>query len=520
MSDERRFLTTPIYYATGEPHIGHAYSTFLADALARYYRQSGARVFFLTGTDEFGQKIQEEAARRAVEPQALCDRMASRFESAWREMDIRYDRFIRTTETGHQRVVQAFLDRLYRRGHIYDDIYSGWYCVHEERYWTEKDLGAGGTCPDCGRPVRRIEEKNYFFRMSRLQDALIRHVEEHPTWIVPEIRRNEVLGFLDKPLADLSISRPRSRLHWGVPLPFDEEHVTYVWVDALMNYVTASGAIDPGRGGGEGFEDVSGSWWPADLHIVGKDILTPHAVYWPSLLMAAGLPLPRQLLVHGWWLSAGAKMSKSLGNVVDPLDLRTEFGTDAVRWYLLREMPTGADASYTPERFLTRYGELANVLGNLASRTTSMVERYTEGAVPEVAGGGLGGAIEATLASYHEAMEARRLHEALEGAMELARAANRYIEESEPWSLAKDPVRRGELEEVLGSLLRVLVVLASLMVPAMPRKMTELARALGLASVPSLSEAVAGARIASRVRKVPPLFPKVELRGQPDAADT
>ena len=392
MSDEGRYLTTPIYYATGEPHIGHAYSTFLADALARYYRQSGARVFFLTGTDEFGQKIQEEAARRAVEPQVLCDRMASRFESAWREMDIRYDRFIRTTETGHQRVVQAFLDRLNRRGYIYDDIYSGWYCVHEERYWTEKDLGAGGTCPDCGRPVRRIEEKNYFFRMSRLQDALIRHVEERPKWIVPEIRRNEVLGFLGKPLADLSISRPRSRLHWGVPLPFDEEHVTYVWVDALMNYVTASGAIDPGRGRGkEGFEDVSGSWWPADLHIVGKDILTPHAVYWPTLLMAAGLPLPRQLLVHGWWLSAGAKMSKSLGNVVDPLDLRTEFGTDAVRWYLLREMPTGADASYTPERFLARYGELANVLGNLASRTTSMVERYTEGAVPEMAGAGLGG---------------------------------------------------------------------------------------------------------------------------------
>lgn len=518
MSAGRQYLTTPIYYASGEPHIGHAYSTFLADALGRYYRQAGARVFFLTGTDEFGQKIQEEAARRGIEPQALCDRMAARFESAWREMDIRYDRFMRTTEAGHQRVVQAFLDRLHRRGYIYDDIYSGWYCVHEERYWTEKDLGPDATCPDCGRPVRRIEEKNYFFRMSRLQDALLAHVEGNPEWIVPEIRRNEVLGFLEKPLADLSISRPRSRLRWGVPLPFDPEHVTYVWVDALMNYLTASGAIDPGRSpAAQGFDDVSGSWWPCDLHIVGKDILTPHAVYWPTLLMAAGLPLPRQLLVHGWWLSGGAKMSKSLGNVVDPLDLRTEFGTDAVRWYLLREMPTGADASYTPERFLTRYGELANVLGNLASRVSSMVARYAEGSVPDVPGSGLESAIGATLDSYHEAMAARRLHEALESAMELARKANRYIERREPWALAKDAARRGDLEEVLASLVRVLLVIAALMVPAMPRKMTELARGLGCGSVPSLAEALTGATGGARIGKIPPLFPRVEIRGEEGA---
>ena len=518
MTAGRQYLTTPIYYASGEPHIGHAYSTFLADALGRYYRQAGARVFFLTGTDEFGQKIQEEAARRGIEPQALCDRMAARFESAWREMDIRYDRFIRTTEAGHQRVVQAFLDRLHRRGYIYDDIYSGWYCVHEERYWTEKDLGPDATCPDCGRPVRRIEEKNYFFRMSRLQDALLAHVDENPEWIVPEIRRNEVLGFLEKPLADLSISRPRSRLRWGVPLPFDPEHVTYVWVDALMNYLTASGAIDPGRPPGrQGFDDVSGSWWPCDLHIVGKDILTPHAVYWPTLLMAAGLPLPRQLLVHGWWLSGGTKMSKSLGNVVDPLDLRTEFGTDAVRWYLLREMPTGADASYTPERFLTRYGELANVLGNLASRVSSMVARYTEGSVPDAPGAGLESAIGATLDTYHEAMAARRLHEALESAMELARKANRYIEKREPWALAKDAARRGDLEEVLASLVRVLLVIAALMVPAMPRKMTELARGLGCDSVPSLAEALTGATTGARIGKIPPLFPRVEIRREDGA---
>ncbi len=435
-------------------------------------------------------------------------------------MDIRYDRFIRTTETGHQRVVQAFLDRLYRRGHIYDDIYSGWYCVHEERYWTEKDLGAGGTCPDCGRPVRRIEEKNYFFRMSRLQDALIRHVEEHPTWIVPEIRRNEVLGFLDKPLADLSISRPRSRLHWGVPLPFDEEHVTYVWVDALMNYVTASGAIDPGRGGGEGFEDVSGSWWPADLHIVGKDILTPHAVYWPSLLMAAGLPLPRQLLVHGWWLSAGAKMSKSLGNVVDPLDLRTEFGTDAVRWYLLREMPTGADASYTPERFLTRYGELANVLGNLASR-----DHVHGGALHggrRAGGGGRG-------ARGRDRSDARLLPRG-DGGAQAPRGA-RGRDGARP---GREPLHRGKRAVVAREGPRAPGGARGgpRVAPARPRR-SRLPH--GTRDAPEDDGARPGARprlgalslrgsggCADREQgqESSPLFPKVELRGQPDAADT
>jgi methionyl-tRNA synthetase len=282
-STPKRYLTTPIYYATGAPHIGHAYTTFLADTLARYYRQAGSDVLFLTGTDEHGQKIQEEAVRRGVEPQELCDEMAARFADAWSELDIQYDRFIRTTEAEHRAVVGAFLVRLHDRGLIYEDLYKGWYCVHEERYWTEKDLTPEGNCPDCGRPVREIEEKNYFFRMGSFQEQLVRHIEEHPDWIVPEVRRNEVLGFLQKPLEDLSISRPRSRVHWGIPLPFDSDHVAYVWVDALINYLTASGAIRPdAAAGAQGFDDVSGSWWPANLHIIGKDILTTHAVYWPS----------------------------------------------------------------------------------------------------------------------------------------------------------------------------------------------------------------------------------------------
>jgi methionyl-tRNA synthetase len=505
----RRYLTTPIYYASGEPHIGHAYTTFLADTLARYHRQAGAQVLFLTGTDEHGQKIQEEAQRRGVAPQELCDAMAERFRQAWADLDISYDRFIRTTEDEHKAVVQAFLQRLYDRELIYEDTYRGWYCVHEERYWTKKDLTPDGTCPDCGREVREIEEKNYFFRMSRFQDELKRHIEENPEWIRPTIRRNEVMGFLQQPLGDLSISRPRTRLQWGIPLPFDEEHVTYVWVDALINYLTASGAIRPDAPPGEqGFDNVSGSWWPADLHLIGKDILTTHAVYWPTLLLGAGLPLPRQILAHGWWVVGETKMSKSLGNVVDPLELGEEFGSDALRWFLLREMPTGSDASYTPERFLTRYDELANVLGNLASRVISMIVRYREGVVPASPAGGLAGEIETALAVVHQSMAELRVHEALAGAMDLARAANGFVEAKEPWALAKDPAQDDELDETLSSLARALVVLCALFLPVMPSRMELLAQRLGLDGVPTLAEARTIKPAGLRVTKAPGLFPR------------
>ena len=505
----RQYLTTPIYYPSGEPHIGHAYTTFLADTLARYHRQSGARVFFLTGTDEHGQKMQEEALKRGLEPRQLADEMAARFQGAWNDMDIGYDRFIRTTEPEHYRVVTAFLTRLHERGFIYDGTYAGWYCVPDERYWTDKDLGPERTCPICGRPVTHVQEKNYFFRMSQFQEALVRHLDENPSWIVPDYRQNEVRGFLRQPLGDLSISRPRARVHWGIPLPFDDAHVAYVWVDALINYVTASGAIDPGQPAGkQGFDDTSASWWPADLHIMGKDILTTHAVYWPTLLMAAGLPLPRKILAHGWWLSGKAKMSKSLGNVVDPLGLREEFGTDAVRWYLMREMPMGADASYTPERFLARYGELANVLGNLASRAVSMVHKYRAGTVPESAGSGLDADIRSASVEYRGSMDALRIHDALEAAMGLARAANVYVETSEPWALAKDPAKAGALDDVLATLTHTLVVLAALFEPVMPRKMAELSRVLGLGGTPTFDEALAHRPAGLRVDKLPPLFPR------------
>ncbi len=515
----RAYLTTPIYYASGEPHIGHAYTTFLADALARYHRQAGADVQFLTGTDEHGQKIQEEASRRQLSPQALCDQMAGRFQEAWKEFDISYDRFIRTTEEEHKAVVRAFVQRLKDRGHIYASEYEGWYSVHEERFFTEKELGPDRTDPVAGRPVERIREKNWFFRMSAFQEDLIRHIRETPDWIYPEMRRNEVMGFLQKPLEDLSISRPRSRLEWGIPLPFDEDHVTYVWVDALINYLTASQAIRPGAPAGEqGFEDTSASWWPADLHLIGKDILTTHAVYWPTLLLGAGLPLPKRILSHGWWVVGETKMSKSLGNVVDPMALRDEFGSDAVRWYLLREMPTGQDASYTPERFLTRYEELANVLGNLASRAISMIDKYRGGITPEGPASGLDADIKTTLSAYQDAMEGLKVNEALSAAMELARTANGYVEEREPWAQARDPERQSGLDETLGTLARTLVILSALLLPAMPDRMTELARRLGLPGVPTLEEAkwISGGGLS--VDKGAPLFPRNDNMGEAASA--
>ena len=505
----RRYLTTPIYYATGDPHLGHAYTTVLTDALARYYRQTGADVRFLTGTDEHGQKMQETAAKLDLTPLQLADQMAASFQSAWKDLNISFDRFIRTTEAEHIGVVTAFLERLWAKGQIYDDLYTGWYCIHEERYWTEKDVGPERSCPDCKRTVEFVEEKNYFFRMSDYQQRLIQHIEDHPDWIVPDTRRNEILGFLKQPLQDLSISRPKSRVSWGVPLPFDTDHVCYVWVDALINYVTASGVLDPDGGPDQpGFTDPGNSWWPASLHVMGKDIITTHAVYWPTLLMAAHLPLPEQILAHGWWVTDDAKMSKSLGNVVDPLELRADYGTDGVRWYLLRDMATGSDASYTPERFEARYDEIANVLGNLANRTIAMIDKYRDGVIPSATGSGLDAEIASAMSAVTIQMEAFRVHDAMAAAMDLARAANGYVDSREPWAQAKDASRAEELDETLASLARVLTVLAALFLPATPQKMTDLARQLGLERVPTFEQARTLPLGGLRVEKGGPLFPR------------
>ena len=507
----RTYLTTPIYYASGEPHLGHAYTTILTDVLARFDRQNGREVLFLTGTDEHGQKIQDEAERRGVSPLELCDTMAERFEAAWRRLGISHDRFIRTTEDEHKAVVTAFLTRLWERDRIYDGTYSGWYCVSDERYWTDKDVGEDRTCQICGRPVTYVEEKNYFFRMGEYREDLLAHMEAISDWIVPEVRRNEILGFLRQPLGDLSISRPKTRVSWGIELPFDSDHVAYVWVDALINYLTASGAIDPSaEPGAQGFDDVSGSWWPADMHVMGKDILTTHAVYWPTLLMGVGLPVPKRILAHGWWVVGETKMSKSIGNVVDPLALIDEFGTDAVRWYLMREMPTGADASYTPERFLTRYEEIANVLGNLASRSISMIVKYRDGRIPDAPGAGLDAEIAGALERARASMAAFKVHEALAASMDLARVANGYVEERQPWTQAKDPAAFDALDETLATLARALTMLAALFQPVAPTKMNALATSLGLERVPTLDEARSIDLSGRSVSTPSQLFPKVE----------
>ena len=505
------YLTTPIYYASGEPHIGHAYTTILADVIARYRRRAGQDVLFLTGTDEHGQKIQEAAAEQGMSPLELCDLMAGRFEAAWAELGISHDRFIRTTEAEHRAVVTALLERLHDNGHIYEAEYAGWYSVGQERYFTEKEIGPDRVDPIAGGPVERIREKNWFFKMSRFRERLVRHIEDNPEWILPASRRNEVLGFLNQPLADLSISRPRSRIHWGIPLPWDDAQVCYVWVDALTNYVTASGAIDAAAPKDErGFGDPRPSRWPADVHLMGKDILTTHAVYWPTLLMGADLPPPRKILAHGWWVVGDTKMSKSLGNVVDPLALRERFGTDAVRWYLMREMPTGQDASYTPDRFLTRYDELANILGNLAHRSLSMVKRYRGGNVPDGPADGLAGETAEALAAYRAGLEGYRLHEGFAAAMDLARGANGFVEAKEPWVLARNPGRGRELDRTLATLVRTLAVLAAMFEPVAPGKARKLAGRLGLDGVPRFAELETLEVGGRSVTVGEPLFPRAE----------
>jgi methionyl-tRNA synthetase len=342
------YVTTPLYYVNDEPHIGHAYTTILADVLARYHRILGDDVFFLTGTDEHGQKVQEAAKRRELEPQAHVDEYVERFKSLWDKLHIQNDDFIRTTQSRHTDRVKELLTSLYERGEIYKAEYEGLYSVSEERFITEKEQEEGNF-----REIKKLKERNYFFKMSNYQDALIKHIDKNPNFIKPETRKNEILGFLRRDLNDLCISRPKSRLSWGIEIPFDTDYVTYVWFDALMNYITAIGW---------GSDDEKFNfWWPANYHLIGKDILTTHAVYWSTMLLAAGIPLPKTILAHGWWLSDDTKMSKSLGNVVKPLDLIDEFGVDPVRYFLMRDMVLGSDANFYMDAFIKRYNDdLAN----------------------------------------------------------------------------------------------------------------------------------------------------------------
>jgi len=511
--DQHFYVTTPIYYVNDQPHIGHAYTTILADVLARYHRLLGVPTHFLTGTDEHGQKVQQAANRRGVSPQEHVDTYVTRFTALWQHLEITHDDFIRTTEPRHTRIVQQVLADLYARDEIYRAEYDGWYCVTCERFYTEKDL-ADGKCPEpgCGKAVEKITETNYFFRMSKYQDWLIDYIQTHPDFIQPDFRRNETLGFLRKPLTDLCISRPKARMSWGIELPFDKDFVTYVWFDALLNYASAIGY---------GTEDATfRKWWPASIQLIGKDILTTHTVYWPTMLHAMGLPLPETVFAHGWWLVGRDKMSKSAGNVVDPMALAETYGVDAFRYFLMAEMVLGQDASFTQEGFVRRYNaDLANDLGNLLSRVVRLTVSHFEGKVPPC--GPLAAEEqelrEATLeavSTMRDAVGRMRLDQGLAALAGAIRAANRYLEVRQPWTLAKQgPEARALMGTVLYCAAEVLRMVSGMLYPVMPGKMAALRTVLGCAGQePDYSRLRHWGELESGtpLQAASPLFPRIQ----------
>jgi methionyl-tRNA synthetase len=455
----------------GDPHLGSAYTMIITDTLARYYRARGWETFYLTGTDEHGDKVAQAAADAGMTPKAFTDQVSKSFRAAWEACDLTFDHFIRTTDSYHVRYVQEFLTRVHEAGDIYFDRYEGLYCFGCERFYTEKEL-RDGKCPDHLTEPKLIEEENYFFRMSKYQDRLLHHIEEHPDFIRPEGFKNEVVAMLREPLDDLCISRPKSRLSWGIEIPFDQRFVTYVWFDALINYVSALKY----KG-----EDVFEKFWPATQHFIGKDILKPHGVFWPTMLMAAGLPLYKHLNVHGFWTVEGQKMSKSLGNVISPLAMKEKIGLDAFRYFLLRESVFGQDADFREENLIARYNaDLANNLGNLVNRALAMQDRYFRGVVqplsepmPEV-DRRLAAAFAQAATEVETHMDNLALSRALEAVFRATDHANKYITETAPFTLAKDPAALPRVGAVLHNLLEALRVTAQLLSPFLPEACTKI----------------------------------------------
>lgn len=516
------YITTAIDYVNGQPHLGHAYEKVITDVIARAHRALGEDAFYLTGLDEHGQKVQQAALAEGKSPRAYCDELAMTWKRFAGSLDLSNDDFIRTTEERHKKFVRAILSKLHAGGHFYRATYTGFYSAKEETFLTDKDRRPDGTFDPMFGEVVELSEDNYYFKLSAHQQWLIRHIEEHPEFVQPDYRRNEVLGFLrSEPLQDLCITRPITRLNWGIPLPFDENFVTYVWFDALSNYVTVPASLgDPAivpelsnwleRSTGENMIAQPRCLWPADIHVIGKDIIKFHAVYWPIMLKAAGLPLPREVLVHGWWQKDGEKISKSTGNVVDPVAVIREWGIDAFRYYVVRELDIGPDGNWTDTGFAARYNaELANGLGNLVNRSLSMLRRYRQGRVP-CRSDELAAEAGSICTRVFDHLRAHRLQSALIAIWDLVTRANQYVDHTAPFKLAKDPAQARRLDEVLYNLAETCRVIGVLISPFLPSTANRLFRQLGLQEKPACLAASewGGLCQGHLIGEPEPLFPR------------